>query len=253
MVELTTTTISIIQHLIQAYETLKDLPKQLEGNKRQLNELLDTLEVVRDTKVLQTDRIADQVKAISEKAGDVQARLNESQKLQLKKVSRRYLRVLFSGPADAKELLVLFQRLDSAKAELALRIQIIHVSITGSMQESITHTMESKEDHFRGTVGRRLQSGETVSATTTKETSAKPTKKPKKELNDAEKSGHNFGAVTTNKTDHHAGDENRALPEGFHHSNNNAGHNYKSINASGGLLLTGNRNMGPEDKSIFDK
>ncbi|KAL0258679.1 hypothetical protein SLS55_006180 [Diplodia seriata] len=145
VVELASICIRFIQQIQQAYNNFKDLPKSIATGRTQLDDLLKTLQAIKDTEGLQTDSIAEQLRSISKTTEDIRGNLENRDRLQSKRAPRRYLRIFLSGASDDRELLGLQARLNSVQAELALRIQVQHVTLTSDLKDAIARQLHGEQ------------------------------------------------------------------------------------------------------------
>ncbi|KAI0550013.1 hypothetical protein F4679DRAFT_225458 [Xylaria curta] len=137
--------ISLWQQFQVALDSVKAAPKVLADTSAQLSNLSDiVLEIERESE-LRTPEIHAQLKIIRLIAAEVCKRLEVMTKLQQKSALRQGLRAWSRGPRDEAKLADVLRRLENAKAELVLRINLVHLSITGGIANEIGRFVQSTE------------------------------------------------------------------------------------------------------------
>ncbi|KAI8950668.1 hypothetical protein F4801DRAFT_333380 [Xylaria longipes] len=137
--------ISLWQQVQIARDSVKTAPKVLADTSAQLSNLSDiVLEIEREPE-LRTPEIHAQINIIRLIATEVCQRLEVMTKIQHKSALRQGLRAWSRGPRDEAKLADVLRRLENAKAELVLRINLVHLSITGGIADEIGRFVQVTE------------------------------------------------------------------------------------------------------------
>ncbi|KAI1756018.1 hypothetical protein F4782DRAFT_484532 [Xylaria castorea] len=137
--------ISLWQQFQVARDSVKAAPKILADTSAQLSNLSDiVLEIEREPE-LRTPEIHAQLNIIKFITTEVCQRMEIMTKLQRKSALRQGLRAWSRGSRDEAKLADVLRRLENAKAELVLRINLVHLSITGGIADDIGRFVQSTE------------------------------------------------------------------------------------------------------------
>lgn len=124
---------------------MKTAPKVLADTSAQLSNLSDIVAEIEREPELRTPEIHAQINIIKFIATEVCQRLEVMAKLQQKSALRQGLRAWSRGPRDEAKLADVLRRLENAKAELVLRINLVHLSITGGIANELGRFVQDTE------------------------------------------------------------------------------------------------------------
>ncbi|KAI0445315.1 hypothetical protein F4803DRAFT_166718 [Xylaria telfairii] len=142
--------ISLWQQIQLARDNVKTAPKVLIDTSAQLSNLSDIVGEIEREPGLRTPEIHAQINIIKSIATEVCRRLEVMAKLQEKSALRQGLRALSRGTRDEAKLADVLRRLENAKAELVLRINLVHLSITGGIANEIGRFAQDTETTNQG-------------------------------------------------------------------------------------------------------
>ncbi|KAI0452112.1 hypothetical protein F5B21DRAFT_484656 [Xylaria acuta] len=137
--------ISLWQQVQIARDTVKTAPKVLADTSAQLSNLSDIVHQIEREPELRTPEIHAQINIIRFIATEICQRLEVMAKLQHKSALRQGLRAWSRGPRDEAKLADVLRRLENAKAELVLRINLVHLSVTGGIADEIGRFVQGTE------------------------------------------------------------------------------------------------------------
>lgn len=123
-------TLSLIQQLYQASEAVRAAPKAIRDTKSQLSNLIDTAHEVMHEPGLQVPTINAQLNVIYGITTELNQILKSMEELQRKSKMYQGMRALVKKQRDDGRLDDVLSRLESAKTELAIRIDVAHVKMT---------------------------------------------------------------------------------------------------------------------------
>lgn len=128
----------MVQHIRQAKDTVHNVPKRLKDGKQDLDDLLDTLCLVKREKNLHTPAVRDQVQAVYQIAIEIHESLRKMEQDSRRSIGRQYFHALRYSKDEDHRLNALLHRLHAAKNELATRILLVQVHITGKLSDGMT-------------------------------------------------------------------------------------------------------------------
>lgn len=134
----TVSAITLVQQVRKARDSINGTSQTLEDITNQLNTLESTLSLVKEEEKLQTASVGQQLQAIVEVAEELSGFFNKIKAEQERQAIRRFLHALKSGDKDDIELSAIFNRLDSARLELVLRISLAQVGLIGNLQDGFS-------------------------------------------------------------------------------------------------------------------
>ncbi|KAI1135115.1 hypothetical protein F5Y05DRAFT_182526 [Hypoxylon sp. FL0543] len=137
--------VTIWQQVELARQSVRMGSKLLADISAQLSRLLDTIREVEQQPILQTPAIRAQLDVISHIADELQDVLEEMELLQKRSVLRQSLRALGHRTKDEAKLNDVLTRLEKAKVELGLRIDVVHVGATGKIVQGVQSLVESDQ------------------------------------------------------------------------------------------------------------
>lgn len=114
---------------------VKGSSKTLQQTSQQLDALVRSLILVKDEPSLQTASVTRQVSAIVEIGEELRAYFDELRQRQEKNSTRQLLHALKSGDGDDKQLSGILDRLDNARSELILCIDVAQVGLIGNLSD----------------------------------------------------------------------------------------------------------------------
>lgn len=135
VVSLLETAISLVRTIQYARRQVKELPKTLSDTSTQLERLVQSLNLVKSEPALQTASVMLQVEAIIDVAEELRELLEKLQKRQEKSSGRQMMHAITSGDEDEKQITSIVSRVDSARAELTLRIVVAQVGLIGNLND----------------------------------------------------------------------------------------------------------------------
>ncbi|KAI3321156.1 hypothetical protein HD806DRAFT_503161 [Xylariaceae sp. AK1471] len=137
--------INLWQQVQVAYQSVKAAPKVLADTAAQLSNLSDIILEIEREPELRTPEIHAQMKIIKFIATELCQRLQVMAALQRKSALRQGLRAWSRGPRDEAKLADILQRLEHARTNLILRINLVQVSLTGGIAEDIGRFVQGAE------------------------------------------------------------------------------------------------------------
>lgn len=123
-----------------------------------LQSLESYLRLVKEEESLQTKAVEDAVGNTNTVCKDLELFLIKMCLAHNKSKGRQFAHNFMKGEDDEKELEGIGGRLNSARLQLSMNIQLVHVSVTGSVQEGIVAVM-SEMRRVNGVVQRVLNEG----------------------------------------------------------------------------------------------
>lgn len=94
-----------------------------------------TLVLIEDAKHLQTDDMMSQVTKVRDISEELNHFLERLGRVRKRHIASQYLRAFGTNRQDERELAGILDRLDRARSELLIRIQLAHVSVTASIHD----------------------------------------------------------------------------------------------------------------------
>lgn len=135
VVSLLETAISLVRAIQSARRQVKELPKTLSDTATQLEGLVQSLSLVKSEPTLQTASVMLQVEAIVDVSEELRDLLETLRKRQEKSSGRQMMHAITSGDKDEKQITSIVGRVDSARAELTLRIVVAQVGLIGTLND----------------------------------------------------------------------------------------------------------------------
>jgi hypothetical protein len=134
-VGLASTAFSITQAVRKASDTVEGASKTLDMVSGDLDSLHGTLKLVEDEPRLQTRGVEEALNDLIAKEKELQIFFDQVVQNQSKHKSTKFLHVLKDNDKDDKELQSLMSDISGARETLSLRIQEIHVGLTGNQND----------------------------------------------------------------------------------------------------------------------
>lgn len=159
VVSLLETAISLVKTIQAARRQVKELPKTLSDTSTQLEGLVQSLNLVKSEPALQTASVMVQVEAIIDVAEELRDLLEKLLKRQEKSSGRQMMHVITSGDEDEKLITSIVSRVDSARAELTLRIVVAQVGLIGNLNDGFrvaSITLAEVNEKVNGCLGSNL-------------------------------------------------------------------------------------------------
>ncbi|PVH69642.1 hypothetical protein DL98DRAFT_522089 [Cadophora sp. DSE1049] len=135
VVSLVGTAFSIIQTIRKAREAVKGASRTLDSVSSDLDSLQGTLKLIEDEPRLQTQGVQETLNVLIAKEKELQTFFDTLVQKQSKHKVTKFLRALKDGDKDDKELQSLLSDMSGARETLSLRIQVIHVGLTGNQSD----------------------------------------------------------------------------------------------------------------------
>lgn len=135
VVSLLETAISLVSTIQTAHRQVKELPKTLSDTSTQLQGLVQSLNLVKSEPALRTASVILQVEAIIDVAEELRGLLETLRKRQEKSSGRQIIHTIASRDVDEKQITSIVSRVDSARAELTLRIVVAQVGLIGNLND----------------------------------------------------------------------------------------------------------------------
>ncbi|KAF4411587.1 hypothetical protein CGGC5_v007287 [Colletotrichum fructicola Nara gc5] len=139
-------TIKIIQAVRQTPQRIVEAPRILADASSVLDAVYQTLNLVQYEPQLQTLEVDAQVGTIQNIALDFRELLSKIHERRQRGLAHKIAHALKSGEADDKSLTDILSRLDNARSELHTRISVIHVGLSGNLQEGYRVAFNILED-----------------------------------------------------------------------------------------------------------
>lgn len=130
--------ISLGQQIYQAREGVRGASKLLSDHKKQLQDLLSTVGLIQKEKELQRPGIGDLLSRVCEHAKELERALEAISRLQKKSKARQVLSALGTGEYREKELRGILERLDRAKTDLSLHVQVTQIGVAATTRDGFT-------------------------------------------------------------------------------------------------------------------
>jgi hypothetical protein len=125
----------VIQEVRNAQDRVKGASKTLDSLSKQLDSLNRSLSLVRDEKALQTAAVGQQVRDITEVAGELRSFLDALAAEQQKRSIPQLIHSMKSGDKEDKQLAGILNRLDRARDLLVLQVSVAQVGVMGNLEE----------------------------------------------------------------------------------------------------------------------
>jgi len=122
---------------MEAKGAVREYPKVMKDNEGLLEDLGQTLELIRGQRQLQTDEILSQISKLGKVSQELDSFLQRLGRVRRRSIARQYLRAFKSSRQDDRELTGILNRMDRVKLDLIARIDIIHVGMTARFQEGV--------------------------------------------------------------------------------------------------------------------
>lgn len=135
VVSLLETAISLVKTTQSARQQVKELPKKCSDTATQLEGLVQSLSLVKSEPALQTASVMSQVEAIIDVAEELRDLLETLRKRQEKSSGHQMMHALTIGDEEKKQITSIVGRVDSARAELTLRIIVAQVGLIGNLND----------------------------------------------------------------------------------------------------------------------
>lgn len=135
VVSLLETAIFLVRKIQNAHRQVKELQKTLSDSSTQLQGLVQSLNLVKSEPALRTASVMVQVDAIIDVAEELRVLLERLRKRQGKSPGRQMMHTITSGDEDEKHITSIVSRVDSARAELTLRIVVAQVGLIGTLND----------------------------------------------------------------------------------------------------------------------
>ncbi|KAJ8130498.1 hypothetical protein O1611_g3130 [Lasiodiplodia mahajangana] len=147
--------ISLWQQIIVARDTVKTGPKTLADTSSQLANLSNIVLEIEREPLLHTPEVYMQIRIIKFIATEICQRLEAMAALQSRSTLRQGIRAWSRGPRDEAKLADVLKRLENAKTELIIRMNVIQVNLTGGIAEEMGRFLKDTK------TGTRAQSEKT--------------------------------------------------------------------------------------------
>ncbi|KAG7056418.1 AAA ATPase domain-containing protein [Colletotrichum scovillei] len=135
-----------IQEIQKARERVKNAPKKLDEISSSLQVTSQTASLVRQEPRLQTPAVVHQLEILNAIAEELNQFSMKLEKKSRKGSIRRFTSALKTQDADETELANISNRLANATAELGTRISVIHVGLTGNLEDGFRVMLKLLED-----------------------------------------------------------------------------------------------------------
>ena len=145
VVQLLAQVIDLWQQIDTARDSVKTAPKVFDDTKAHASDLYDIIRDVECQPELQTAAIHAQIQRVEAVAIELNMILQAMAQRQRKSALRQGLRALGRAARDEAKLDDVLKRLERAKADLALRINVVHVGLSGEMAETMGKFMKGAE------------------------------------------------------------------------------------------------------------
>ncbi|KAF2969478.1 hypothetical protein GQX73_g4094 [Xylaria multiplex] len=129
--------IGLWQQVQTAYECVKTRPKLLMDMNAQLSNILPLIDGIEREPTLCTGEIYGQLDFIKRIATELCQKLQAMAALQRKSPVRQSIHAWSRGSRDEAKLADILQRLQQAKTELAIHINLVHLSLTSNMTKGM--------------------------------------------------------------------------------------------------------------------
>ncbi|RYP84833.1 hypothetical protein DL769_001096 [Monosporascus sp. CRB-8-3] len=145
VVQLLAQVIDLWQQIDMARQHVKAAPKVFNDTIAHISNLSDIIHDVEREPRLHTTQIHEQVRRIDAIVTELHQILAAMETRLRKSTLRQGLRALGRGTRDEAKLEDVLKRLESAKAELTLRINVVHVGLTGEIAEEMGRFAQGAE------------------------------------------------------------------------------------------------------------
>ncbi|KAM7208474.1 hypothetical protein V8F20_001155 [Naviculisporaceae sp. PSN 640] len=135
IVGLLNTALTLVQQIRSAWDRVNGNSKALQDVCEQLDSISTSLELVRDESRLHTAEVEAQVSSITAVMEELKTFFDGLRIEQEKSKLRQFGHAVKSGDKDDKKLAGINSRLSGARQELVLRISVVHVGLTGNLQD----------------------------------------------------------------------------------------------------------------------
>ncbi|KAK1496999.1 hypothetical protein CTAM01_08011 [Colletotrichum tamarilloi] len=135
-----------IQEIQKARERVKNAPKRLDEISVLLQVTSQTASLVREEPRLQTPAVIHQLEILNTIAEELKQLLKKLDKKSRKHPLRKLARAVRIQDADDTELANITNRLSDAKAELGTRMLVIHVGLTGNLEDGFRVMLKVLEE-----------------------------------------------------------------------------------------------------------
>jgi uncharacterized protein YoxC len=125
----------VFQQIRTARDNIQGASKTLDNVSKQLEALVQSLNLVKEEERLQTAAIERKVREIIQVAEELRDFFMALQTLEQKPTARRFMHSLVSGAKEEKELEGILSRLDSERHDLVLRISVAQVGVVGNLDD----------------------------------------------------------------------------------------------------------------------
>ncbi|KAM7217725.1 hypothetical protein V8F06_006859 [Rhypophila decipiens] len=167
IVGLLNTAITLVQQIRQARDRVNGSSKTLDDVCTQLDTISTSLELVQDEPRLHAPAVEAQVSAITTIMAELKTFFDGLRIEQEKSKLRKFGHAVRSGDKDDKKLSGILARLSGARQELIVRISVVHVGLTGNLDDGFQVAqrvvMEINENVKRG-LGIQLRLAELLQA-----------------------------------------------------------------------------------------
>ncbi|UQC87345.1 uncharacterized protein CLUP02_12849 [Colletotrichum lupini] len=135
-----------IQEIQKARERVKNAPKRLDEISVLLQVTSQTASLVREEPRLQTPAVIHQLEILNTIAEELKQLLKKLDKKSRKHPLRKLARAVRIQDADDTELANITNRLSDAKAELGTRMLVIHIGLTGNLEDGFRVMLKVLEE-----------------------------------------------------------------------------------------------------------
>lgn len=147
---------SFLQEIYQVRHAVRTAPKTLEDTKALLGSLVDTVENISQSPKLRTPAIHNQLEQIHRVAKELVHVLRRMEARQRRSRLRQNMYMWFNRESQEGKLEAVLVRLDRAKNDLAIRIQVAHIDLSAKtaigvqrMEDEVLAGLGSKKHQFR--------------------------------------------------------------------------------------------------------
>ncbi|KAK8026536.1 hypothetical protein PG991_003592 [Apiospora marii] len=127
--------IALIQKIKAAREHVRGTSKTLEDTTKKLEALHLSITFLKAEPNLHTASVVSQVSFVLDAGEELRAFFEKLRQIQERRTAQQYLHALTSGNDDDKELAAILSRLDGARAELMLCVQVAGVGLVGDLEK----------------------------------------------------------------------------------------------------------------------
>ncbi|RYP92470.1 hypothetical protein DL770_001416 [Monosporascus sp. CRB-9-2] len=145
VVQLLAQVIDLWQQIDTARDSVKTAPKVFDDTKAHASNLRDIIREVECRPELHTAAIHAQIQQVEVVASELDQILKAMAQRQRKSALRQGLRALGRAARDEAKLDDVLKRLERAKADLMLRISVVHVGMSGEMAEIMGKSIKGAE------------------------------------------------------------------------------------------------------------